>query len=81
MIAVNSAATVTCPLAFLGYCRNSNLRLLFPVRVLFKSVAGADVLRYWFTYEFKPDGLAKRLGSNSFTIHCERVEAAKEGVS
>ena len=30
------------PLAFLGYCRNSKLQLLFIVRVLFISVAGAD---------------------------------------
>ena len=35
-------ATVTCPLAFLGYCRNSKLRILLIVRVLFISVAGAD---------------------------------------
>ena len=36
MIAVTVAATVTCPPAFLGYCRNSELRLLFIL------VAGAD---------------------------------------
>ena len=41
---------------------------------------GADIPRYRFTYESKPDSLAKGLGSNSFTIHCERIEAAKEGV-
>ena len=42
IIAVTVAATVTCPPAFLGYCRNSELRLLFTMRVLFTSVAGAD---------------------------------------
>ena len=47
----------------------------------FVSLDGADVSRYWFTYESKLDGLAKGLGSDSFTIHCERIETAKEGVS
>ena len=42
LIAVTVAATVTCPSAFLGYCRNSESWLLFTVRVLFTSVAGAD---------------------------------------
>ena len=42
---------------------------------------GANIPRYRLTCESKPDGLAKGLGSNSFTIHCERVEAAKEGIS
>ena len=42
---------------------------------------GADVSRYWFAYESKLDGLAKWLGSDSFTIYCERIETAKEGVS
>ena len=42
VFAVTVAATVTCPPAFLGYCRNSELLLLFTVRVLFMSVAGAD---------------------------------------
>ena len=42
---------------------------------------GADVSRYWFTYESKLDGLAKWLGSDSFTVYCERIETTKERVS
>ena len=41
---------------------------------------GANIPRYRFTCESKPDGLAKGLGSDSFSIHCERIEATKERV-
>ena len=41
---------------------------------------GANVPRYRFTYESKPDVLAKGLGSDSFTIYCEGIETAKERV-
>ena len=45
------------------------------------SLNGANVPRYRLTYESKPDSLTKGLGSDPFTIHCKRIEAAKEGVS
>ena len=45
------------------------------------SFDSANIPRYRLTYESKPDGLAKGLGSDSFTIHCERIETAKEWVS
>ena len=45
------------------------------------SLDGANVSRHWFTYESKLGGLSKGVGSDSFTIHCERVETAKERIS
>ena len=45
------------------------------------SLDGANVPRHWLAYESKLDGLAKRSGSNSFAIYCERIETAKERVS
>ena len=45
------------------------------------SLDGANVPRHWFSYESKLDGLAKGLGSDPFTIHSERIKAAKERVS
>ena len=42
---------------------------------------GTNISRYRFTCESKPDGLAKGLGSDSFTVYCEGIETTKEGVS
>ena len=44
------------------------------------SLDGANVSRHRFTYESELGGLSKGVGSDPFTNHCERVEAAKEGI-